>query len=162
MRYLLFVFFCYLSQSLAAQTGEEKSVLEPVTRLFRGMNLGDSAVVHSAFAKSVSMGTIYTDKSGNPAIRNEFSIEGFLKAVGTPHAEKWSEPIWDTEVQIDGNLAQVWTKYAFYLGKTFSHCGVDAFQLFKGADGKWRIFSLADTRQKEGCEIPKKISSQFK
>ena len=163
MRKYLCLSIFLISFSLAAQTAEEKkNVLEPVNKLFTGMNLGDSAMVHSAFAKTVSMGTIFTDKSGNPAIRNESSIDGFLKAVGTPHAEKWSEPIWDTEVQIDGNLAQVWTNYAFYLGKTFSHCGVDAFQLFKGTDGKWRIFSLADTRQKEGCKIPEKISSQFK
>ncbi len=163
MRNCFFILLFLTCFSSLAQTAEEKkSVLEPVTKLFTGMNLGDSAMVHSAFAKSVSMGTIFIDKSGNPAIRNESSIEGFLKAVGTPHAEKWSEPIWDTEIRIDGNLAQVWTKYAFYLGKNFSHCGVDAFQLFKGVDGKWRIFSLADTRQKEGCEIPKKVSAQFK
>jgi hypothetical protein len=163
MRNFLSVLLFLISFLAAAQTVEEKkSILEPVTRLFTGMNLGDSAMVHSAFAKSVSMGTVFIDKSGNPAIRNESSIDGFLKAVGTPHTEKWSEPIWDTEVRMDGNLAQVWTKYAFYLGKNFSHCGVDAFQLFKGTDGKWRIFSLADTRQKEGCVIPKKISSQFK
>src|SRR6478736_1954396 len=163
MRNIYFILFILSCFSSIAQTSEEKkNILEPVSKLFTGMNLGDSAMVHSAFAKSVSMATVYIDKSGNPAIRNESSIEGFLKAVGTPHPEKWNEPIWDTEVRMDGNLAQVWTKYAFYLGKTFSHCGVDAFQLFKGTDGKWRIFSLADTRQKEGCKVPGKISTQFK
>ncbi len=70
--------------------------------------------------------------------------------------------IWDPKIEIDGNLAQAWTQYAFYVGKKFSHCGVDAFQLFKGTDGTWKIFQLADTRQKEGCKIPKEISEQFK
>ena len=32
-------------------------------------------------------------------------------------------------------LATVWVKYAFYAGGEFSHCGVDAFQLFKV--GRW-------------------------
>ena len=70
--------------------------------------------------------------------------------------------IWDTKIQIDGNMAQAWAPYAFYVGKKFSHCGVDAFQLFKSTDGVWRIFHLADTRQKDGCNVPKKISEQFK
>jgi hypothetical protein len=44
-------------------------------------------------------------------------------------------------------------EYAFYVGERLSHCGVDAFQLFKGPDG-WRIFEIADTRRSEGCEEP--------
>jgi len=160
MRTLSLLFLLALANSVSAQT--EKEVLEPVTRLFTGMNLGDSAMVRSAFTSKISMATVYKDKNGNMALRQESSLDGFLKAVGTPHAEKWSEPIWDTNVRVDGNFAHVWTSYAFYLGKNFSHCGVDAFHLFKGADGKWRIFSLADTRQKEGCNIPKEVSAQFK
>jgi len=56
----------------------------------------------------------------------------------------------------------VWASYAFYLGKKFNHCGVDAFHLVKSEDGEWKIFHLADTGQKEGCNIPKKIGNQFK
>lgn len=108
------------------------------------------------------MTTVSKEKNGNPLIRQEYSLQGFLKAVGTPHDKACSELIWDVKLDQDGNMAQVWAKYAFYLGKTFSHCGVDAFQLFKGPDGKWRIFSLADTRQKEGCEIPPSVSVMFK
>lgn len=163
MNKYLFLIFGAISFSLSAQTTDEgKAILEPVTRLFTGMNLGDSAMVHSAFTKQVSMATISKDKTGNPLIRYESSLDGFLKAVGTPHDQAWNEPIWEVKIQQDGNMAQVWAKYAFYLGRTFSHCGVDAFQLFKDTDGKWRIFNLADTRQKEGCNVPPQISVMFK
>ena len=47
------------------------------------------------------------------------------------------------------------------MGKRFSHCGVDAFQLVKTAAG-WKIFQLSDTRRKEKCEIPEEISKRFK
>ena len=47
----------------------------------------------------------------------------------------------------------VWAKYAFYAGEQLSHCGVDAFQLVKGAEGG-KIFHIADTRRREGCETP--------
>lgn len=163
MNKYLFLIFGAISFSLSAQTTDEgKAILEPVTRLFTGMNLGDSAMVHSAFTKQVSMATISKDKTGSPHIRYESSLDGFLKAVGTPHDKVWNEPIWEVKIQQDGNMAQVWAKYAFYLGKTFSHCGVDAFQLFKDTDGKWRIFNLADTRQNEGCNVPSQISAMFK
>ena len=155
--FLVILLCCTLAK---AQSNAESAVMLPITRLFTGMNLGDSVMVRSAFAKEVTMGTITKDKSGNPIIRKS-ELTGFLKAVGSPHTEPWSEPIWDAKISIDGNLAQVWTKYAFYLGKKFSHCGVDAFHLIY--DGKeWRIFHLVDTRQTNDCNIPDTISNQFK
>jgi len=162
-QFLLTLGFLVLTSSLVAQTASDKtSVMSPINNLFAGMKQGDSSVVHDAFTGKVSMVTVSIDKDGKPSIRHESTLDGFLKAVGTPHPEVWSEMIWDPKIEIDGNLAQAWTPYAFYVGKKFSHCGVDSFQLFKGQDGNWKIFHLADTRQKEGCNIPKEISDQFK
>ena len=164
MRITLLTLFCLVvvltSEAQTAQDNRE--ILEPVNNLFKGMNLGDSVLVHSAFVKSPTMATIFKNKEGVMTLRQESSLQDFLNAVGAPHDEKWSEPIWEPKIQMDGNFAQVWAKYAFYLGKTFSHCGVDAFQLYKGADGKWKIFHLADTRAKEGCNVPATIANQYK
>lgn len=145
------------------QTAQDnKEILDPINTLFKGMNLGDSAMVHSVFVASPTMATVYKNKEGVMSLRQETALHDFLKAVGTPHDEKWAEPIWEPKIQMDGNFAQVWCKYAFYLGKNLSHCGVDAFQLFKGTDGKWRIFHLADTRTKDNCNVPAAIANQFK
>jgi hypothetical protein len=161
MKAILFLIILFGSTLAKGQSETDgAAVMKPITQLFMGMNLGDSSMVRSAFAKEVTMGTITKDKSGNPMVRKS-ELAGFLKAVGTPHTEPWSEPIWDAKISIDGNLAQVWTKYAFYLGKKFSHCGVDAFHLIY--DGKnWKIFHLVDTRQTADCDIPSAISNQFK
>lgn len=155
---LISLFISFLANAQSNTT--EIAVMKPITALFTGMNLGDSAMVHSAFTKAVSMGSVTKDKSGNPIIRKS-ELADFLKAVGTPHTEPWSEPIWDAKIDIDGDLAQVWVKYAFYLGNKFSHCGVDAFHLIKTEKG-WKIFHLVDTRQTTGCEIPTNISNKFK
>jgi hypothetical protein len=136
--------------------------MNPVKILFEGMQKGDSALVHKAFSKTVTMATIGSGKDGKPFIKYESSIDDFLKAIGAPHKDTYNEMIWGEKILVDGNFAQVWTNYAFYLGKKFSHCGVDAFNLVRGEDGNWKIFHLADTRQKEGCKIPSKISRQFK
>ena len=51
---------------------------------------------------------------------------------------------------MSGSLATVWAAYDFHFGQTFSHCGVDAVQLLRTAQG-WRIMSIADTFVREGC-----------
>jgi hypothetical protein len=140
----------------AQSTTDEEAVREVVSRLFKGMEKGDSAMAHSAFAREVTMATALRDKSNNPVLRRESSIDGFLKAIGTPHKEVYYEEIWNVKVQIDGDFAQLWCDYAFYIDKTFSHCGVDAFHLHKGKDG-WKIFHLADTRRKQDCDIPEDV-----
>lgn len=160
MKYSLLLLFFWPCVVLAQADVETPAIMKPVTALFKGMNLGDSAMVRTAFTADATMASI-SNKDGKMVVRRESSIAGFLKAVGSPHKEPWSEPIWDARVEVDSEFAQVWTPYAFYVGKNFSHCGVDAFQLIK-QNGEWKIFYLADTRRKEGCQVPKTISDQFK
>lgn len=150
--------FFLLSCSLMAQ--ENKKVMEPINQLFEAMKKGDSAMAHQAFHPVTKLYTVFMDKTGQPILKGE-SIGGFLKAIGTPHKEVWNELIWSPKIEIDGNFAQVWVSYGFFVDKTFSHCGVDAFHLFKDSSGKWKIFHLADTRQKEGCKVPGEVREQL-
>ena len=158
MKYFLFTFICCISGYNGWSQSElsEKDAVEAVVlKLFDGMRAGDSAMVNSVFYEDADMYTVLTDQNGNNQIRKG-SLDKFLSAVGSPHDQVWDEPVWDTKIDIDGALASVWTKYAFYAGKQFSHCGVDAFQMFKSAEG-WKIIQITDTRQKQGCIIPDEI-----
>lgn len=130
--------------------GDREAVLEVVRRLFDGMRARDSAAVRAVFhaeARLVATG----EQDGAPSIR-VVPADAFVAAIGSGD-EEWDEPFWDSVVQIEDNLATVWTKYAFYRAGEFSHCGVDTFLLARTEDG-WRIVSVADTRQREGCELP--------
>lgn len=133
-----------------------------INTLFTAIKSGDSSLLKTVFADKVTMATIGQRKDGSPFINREVGITNFMKAIGTPHPEPYHEPIWNLKITIDSNFAQAWTDYAFYIGKKFSHCGVDAFQLFKDGSGQWKIFHLADTRRKDNCDIPLFISNQFK
>lgn len=127
----------------------ELEVIKVVERLFDAMRAGDSAMARSVFhAEARLIGT--TARDGSPEVRL-MPMDRFIQAIGSPHEAVWDEQLWDAEVRVDGALATVWTKYAFYLGERFSHCGVDSFQLVHLADG-WKIVSLADTRRTEGCD----------
>jgi hypothetical protein len=135
-----------------AQGDDEAAVMEVVGALFDAMRAGDSAAMRATLHSSATAATAFV-RDGVPTLARETSLDGFVQAVGTPHDEVWDERVWDPEVKVDGLLATAWMNYAFFAGDTFSHCGVNAFQLFKGADG-WKIFHVADTRRREGCEMP--------
>jgi hypothetical protein len=156
----LLVFLVLLSITASAQ--ESRKVMEPIHRLFEAMQLGDSAMLHRAFHPEATLFTVLNDpKTNQPSLRKE-TLAPFLKSIGTPHKEVYNELIWGEKIDIDGDFAQVWVDYAFYLGKTFSHCGVDAFQLIRNPKGEWLIFVLSDTRRKVGCDVPKEVSDRVK
>lgn len=132
-----------------AQT--EEAVLEPIHRLFDGMRAGDSTAVRSAFAPIARLVRTFS-RDGEPGYE-EMAVDEFVHAVGSPHDVVWDERIWDLKVETRDNLASVWTKFAFFAGDEFSHCGVNSFELANTPDG-WKIIQVADTAQREGCEMP--------
>lgn len=159
MKTFLCIAFVVMSSFTYAQTDQEQ-VTQVIKSLFTGMETTDSALVRKAFYKEVTMATIATNKAGEAILVREKGIDNWLRAVGTPHPEVWSEEIWNLKISIDGEFAQAWCDYAFYIGKNFSHCGVDAFQLFKTPQG-WKIFHLADTRRSKECNsIPASIQKK--
>ncbi|MDF1501615.1 nuclear transport factor 2 family protein [Roseisolibacter sp. H3M3-2] len=133
----------------AASADDRAAVLGVVKQLFDAMRAGDSAAVRAVFHPRAQLGSALIGRDGAPQVRLD-SLANFIKAVGTPHAEVWDERTDNETVHVDGPLAVAWTPYAFYAGKTFSHCGVNSFQLARTAEG-WRIVSLVDTRQRTGC-----------
>jgi len=147
------------STSLKAQSAEEAAVTEVINRLFTAMTKSDSALLRSVFSKDVTMATATLNREGSPVLRRESSIRDFARTVASQKPGAFAEEIWGLKIQIDGNFAQGWCDYAFYFDNKFSHCGVDAFHLFKTKDG-WKIFHLADTRRKEGCNVPEEIQKK--
>ena len=129
---------------------ETEAVKKVITTFFDGMRRGDSTMVR----RTLSPAAIFHGFGGKPGQAPTLEIEninGFLKAVATPHAQVWDERVEFERVLIDANLASVWAPYEFYMGSKFSHCGYDSFQLVKLADG-WKIAHVIDTRRKDKCK----------
>ena len=135
-----------------AQTApaETAAIQQTITKFFDGMRRGDSTMVRRTLAPAAVFHA-FGGKPGQAATLEIESINGFLKAVGTPHSEIWDERVRFERVLIDANLASVWAPYEFYLGSKFSHCGYDSFQLVKLANG-WKIAHVIDTRRKDKCK----------
>lgn len=126
---------------------EQKAVRATVDQLFTGMRTADSSLVRKAFVPEAFLFTTYFDHEGKAQYTSD-SLYSFLVAVGTPHREVWDERLISCEMRIDDNLATVWTKYEFYIDTTYSHEGVNAFQLVK-TNGEWKILGITDTRKRK-------------
>ena len=95
------------------------------------------------------MQTVVANPDGSEVNGN--SVEDFLNRIRqTPAETRLDERILDFQIKVDGTLASAWTPYEFYANDTFSHCGVNSFQLVKKSGG-WKIVYIIDTRRKEGC-----------
>lgn len=112
------------------------------------MRKGDTLLIEKIFAPNAQLLTVI-EEAGKVSL-HEVSIEKFKTAVASPRTEVWDERIKSYEIKVDERLASAWTPYEFYLGQNFSHCGVNAFQLYKADDG-WKILVITDTRRLENC-----------
>ncbi len=145
MKNSLFILFLLVGSQLHAQQ-EDSLIRQTVDKLFLSMQTGDSALLQSCFMNGATLKTVYVNNQGMTQVVSE-SISNFAMAVGTPHQGIWNERIYEVEIRTDGPLAFVWAPYAFYVDETFSHRGVNAFELVY-VDNKWLIISITDTRRK--------------
>ena len=132
-------------------TAEAKAVEATVVYFFDAMRKGDSTQARSVLAQNARLLSVGTGKNGETVLR-ETPRQQFMEMVAQPHPQVLDERIWNVNVQVNGALATLWCDYAFYVGDTFSHCGVDAFQLYQ-SQGGWKIFSITDTRRKDKCDL---------
>lgn len=147
--YYILVFIFLLPGSVFGQdaiqtSDEEKEIKAVVNLLFDGMRVGDSSMVSLAFHPDARLVTSYVNREKVPLLEST-TLQEFLEAVGAPHTVVWDEQLISMEIRIDRTMAQVWAPYRFFAGTTFSHCGVNAFQLVK-TDLGWKILYITDTR----------------
>ncbi len=148
------VLLCLPFSVSAQHTSEEDEVKRTINTFFEGFHARDSVVMKSVLAEDVVVQTIGKVKSGEVKLLRE-DVHKVLKGiVSIPLETEFKEVIHNYDIKIDGAMANAWTPYSFYTNDSFSHCGVNSFQLFR-ENGEWKIIYLIDTRRKEGCEEKK-------
>jgi hypothetical protein len=129
----------------ALSSPDHEAAYAVVVKLFDAMRTRDTAAMRAAFVPNASM------QSLTPQGVRFDSTGGWISSVGRAPAglvldERLANPV----INVNGDLASVWVDYWFFATDRLSHCGVDAILLHR-REGAWRIFSIVDTRQKEGC-----------
>ncbi|MDH7912425.1 nuclear transport factor 2 family protein [Winogradskyella sp. SYSU M77433] len=151
MKQLLLIFSFLFVLSLQAQNPEEKAAKQAVVKFFEAFHKQDTIALRAMTKGDVRLQSISVDKEGK-SILNESKYGQFLKNIASiPKDRTFEEKLLDFNVQVDGNMANVWTPYEFWYQGKMSHCGVNSFQLMKEGDS-WKIIYLVDTRRREGCK----------
>lgn len=145
---LLGLILLLAANTLGAQA-ETKAVKDVINRFFEGLESGDTLLLKSTCTETPVFQTYMRDREGQLLVYTEDFSE-FLSFVGTPNGDKYDEQIKFETVNVEEQLASVWTPYKFYVNGKISHCGTNSFQLIKTAGG-WKIQYIIDTRRKKGC-----------
>lgn len=145
------VFLLFGVFATAQNSSEEDNIKKVVDTFFEGFHARDSVIMKSVFYEDPVVQTIGRTKEGETTLVNQ-ELEEVLKGiVSIPLNTEFKEVLHDYFIKIDGDMANAWTPYSFYMNNTFSHCGVNSFQLLK-VEEEWKIIYLIDTRRREGCE----------
>ncbi|MFN5649225.1 MAG: nuclear transport factor 2 family protein [Sphingobacteriales bacterium] len=142
LKFLLGLALVVCAQSVMGQTTQD-SIKQTVDRMFLGMKNADSALVVGVFHPSAVLQTIVGD--GSIRTQGYTEMGAVIKKL---KAGQLDERITYGSIQVDGNLASVWTPYRLYFDGNFMHCGANSFQLVR-TNGAWKIVHLIDTRRKD-------------
>ncbi len=138
------------SQNKQKSTLEEAEIEKTIQMFFEGFHNQDTIKIKNTIGKELVLQTVYTTKKGTIDTRTTDTQKFLIAIASKPSDQKWEERILSYTVKADEYIANAWTPYEFYINGTFSHCGVNIFQLFN--DGtSWKIIAIADTRHKQGC-----------
>ncbi len=146
---LCFIFF--FTGILSAQSEYETELKKVIKLFFKGLQNGDTISMKKTLVDNAILQTTFFNKEGESILKTE-DFRKFLKSIASKKPDDvWEERLSSYNIQVDGNMANVWTPYEFYLNYDFSHCGVNSFQLFFDGE-KWKIIYLIDTRRRLGCK----------
>ncbi len=152
MKKILCFILLFTTFQIVAQSDTEKEVEGVIKTFFEGFHKADTVLMKQTMADKLVFQTAFKDKDQKDVLKTD-DVSGFIKAIGSgrPVTEKWEERITSYTVKVDGNMANAWTEYEFWRDGTFSHCGVNSFQLFHD-NGTWKIIYLIDTRRRSSCD----------
>lgn len=129
----------------APPAADTAAVVGTVQRLFDAMATRDTATIRGLFLPSGHLFALRADRS----LARASTLAEFMTSIGradTTLRERMVNP----EVRISDNLATVWAWYDFHLGDQFTHCGIDAAQLVRTAEG-WKIAQISYTARSTPC-----------
>lgn len=147
MKSVFLACFLLFAASVSSQVGlSEENAKFIVNVFFDGFHKGDTTQMRTVMVQNMRMQSVYTSKTEG----NKMSLvrdSDFLGMVASnAKANKWKEELSDYKVEIDGNLAHVWTPYSFYINGQLSHCGANSITLVETNEG-WKIYYIIDSRR---------------
>lgn len=126
----------------------EESIKLTVLSFIEGINQADSTLMKSVVGESFRIHVISTNPDGSDLFFDSPSHDYIQSMSSLPSNISFTVKLFDFEILIDNNMANVWIPIEFYvneLNTKLHHCGTYSFQLFNN-NGNWKIVYWADKR----------------
>jgi hypothetical protein len=137
------------AQALPPPLTEEQAVLVPINKLFAAMTAKDGAAM-LVQANPAGRLTGTSDAGAKSMSWSEFAAQ-FKPGDGTSLEERL---VGAPAIEIDGDIAMVWSPYIFLIDGKLSHCGIDHFDLVRDPGGAWKVLNITWSKRKTNCPAP--------
>lgn len=124
------------------------NVMAPIDAMFRGLAARDGAAILAQVRPDGGTTVVIERPDGRREVRHTSWAE-FAGGV-KPGPERYQERLTDPAVEVDGDIAMVWSPYVFTIDGKMHHCGTDHFDLVR-EDGRWRVLNVTWTQRTTGC-----------
>ncbi len=139
----------FTAPAMAAADVDREAVLQTVQMLLNGWRDADPGKLEAALHPSFREVTLHLqDGKWNFGVEER---EKLIKTVARISKGAWDDQLVDPQVNVEGPIAVVWSRYKFTVRYTENgvahapvHCGIETFQLYRTESG-WKIVNFADT-----------------
>jgi len=133
---------------LPPPTSEEGQVMAPIQAMFDGLARRDGAIILAAMRPDATATVASEKPDGTRSVRRMTAAE--FAADIKPGPERFEERASDPAIEIDGDIAMVWSPYVFLIDGKVHHCGVDHFDLVREG-GRWKVANITWSSRTTGC-----------
>ncbi len=132
----------------AERADDTQAVLATMQRMFDGLAARDGARI-LAETRSEGGATASVERPDGTRRLRRLTWAEFAAGV-KPGPERLQERLTDPAVEVDGDIAMVWSPYVFTVDGKLSHCGIDHFDLVREG-GTWKVLNVTWTQRTAGC-----------
>ncbi|WP_326524383.1 nuclear transport factor 2 family protein [Sphingomonas sp.] len=130
---------------------ETAAVLAPVERMFAAITAKDAPTILAQTRPGGRATAVIAMPDGSQAVRAR-SWADFAEGL-RDGPERLEERLINPVVEIDGDIAMIWSSYVFFADGRLTHCGTNHVDLIRDAGG-WKVHNLTWTQRSTDCPAP--------
>lgn len=139
------------AQPLPPPDADTAAVLAPIDRMFAALTAKDAAAIQAQTLAEGRATAVLTLPDGTRAVRTRNWTDFAAGLKDGPN--RLEERLINPAVEIDGDIAMVWSPYVFLTDGRVSHCGTNHFDMVRGSAG-WKVLNVTWTQRQTGCPTP--------
>jgi hypothetical protein len=125
------------------------NVMAPVNAFFAGLSARDAGAMLATTLPEGGATAAVEKPEGGDTVRH-MSWADFAANI-KPGPEHYQETLTDPAIEVDGDIAMVWSPYVFTIDGKLHHCGTDHFDLVR-ENGGWKILNVTWSQRTTGCD----------